>query len=78
MSEFMVIAPSDYTKVNIDDFCNPISWGIGDLKTLEERQNYNDVNELLHNVGSLEENKHVTGIKLIEDRELYIKYEEWL
>ena len=75
MSEFIVIAPSDYTKVNIDEFCNPIGWNIGDLKKLEESQWYNDVNEFLHNAGALDPEKNVVGIKLVEDRELYVKYE---
>ena len=75
MSEFIVIAPSDYTKVNIDEFCNPIQWSIGDLKKLEEDQSYRDVNEFLHNAGVLSEDKNVAGIKLVEDRELYVKYE---
>lgn len=75
MSEFIVIAPSDYIAVDIDEFCYPIGWNIGDLKKLEESQYYNDVNEFLHTAGVLDPDKNVAGIKLVEDRELYVKYE---
>ena len=75
MSEFIVIAPSDFEKVDIDSFIGPISWTISDLNHLEVNQTYSDVNEWLHNAGVLEPERNVIEIKLIEDRELYVKYE---
>ena len=72
---FIVIAPSDFTKVDIDAFCNPIQWNINDLKNLENNQMYNELNEWLHNANALEPERRVVEIKLVEDRELYVKYE---
>ena len=75
MSEFIVIAPSDFEKVDIDSFIGPIGWTINELNHLEANQTYSDVNEWLHNAGTLAPERNVIEIKLIEDRDLYVKYE---
>lgn len=75
MSSFIVIAPSDFERVDIDSFVGPIGWTLSDLRQLEENQQYNALNEWLHNAGTLEAERNVIEIKLVEDRELYVKYE---
>ena len=72
---FLVIVPSDFVKVDIDAICGPIQWNINDLKRLEENQMYREFNEWLHKAGTLELEKNIVEIKIIEDRELYVKYE---
>ena len=75
MSSFIVIAPSDFERVDIDGFVGPIGWTVSDLRQLEENQQYSALNEWLHNAGTLDTERNVVEIKLVEDRELYVKYE---
>ena len=76
MSEFIVIAPSDYVRMDIDELVNSIGWDLGQLKMAEENQYYNDLNEAMVNAGVMPDGKEgVTGIKLVEDRELYVKFD---
>ena len=76
MSEFIVIAPSDYTEVDIDSIVNATGFMLAQLKDLEESQQYSELTEKLKEAGMIPENTEVvTGLKLIEDKELYLKFD---
>lgn len=76
MSEFIVIAPSDYTRMDIDEFVNSIGWNLDQLKIVEESQQYSDINEAMVNAGVMPQGvEGITGIKLVEDKELYVKFD---
>lgn len=63
MSEFIVIAPSDYKRIDIDEW-------------VEDNQQYHELNEVMANAGVMPEGvEGVTGLKLVEDRELYVKFD---
>lgn len=76
MSEFIVIAPSDYIRMDIDELVNSIGWVLDQLKWVEDSQQYYELNEAMVNAGVMPAGvEGVTGIKLIEDRELYVKFD---
>ena len=75
MSEFMVIAPSDYDLVDINAVINATQYSINELKRLEESQSYGDFVEMLRAHELIPEGKEgIASTKLVEDRDLYIKF----
>lgn len=75
MSEFVLIAPSDYTLVDVNQVSLLTQYGLGDLKRLEEMQNYGDFTQLMFDNGLMPEGTEgIVSLRLIEDRDLYIKF----
>ena len=75
MSEFMVIAPSDYALMDINAVINATQFSIGELKRLEESQSYGDFTEMLKAHMLIPEGKEgIVATKLVEDRDFYIKF----
>ena len=75
MSEFIVIAPADYELVDLNQIINATQYSLEEIKRLEEHQRYGDFVELLIKNGAFPEGKEgIAGVKLVEDRDFYIKY----
>ena len=75
MSEFMVIAPSDYDLMDINAVINATQFSIVELKRLEETQSYGDFTEMLKAHMLIPEGKEgIVATKLVEDRDFYIKF----
>ena len=75
MSEFVVIAPNDYTPFSLGTVVQATGYGINEIKRLEESQYFTDFNDLLRQAGVLPEGiEGVVAIKLVEDRDLYLKF----
>ena len=75
MSEFMVIAPSDYALMDINAVINATQFSIGELKRLEDTQSYGDFIEMLKAHMLIPEGKEgIVATKLVEDRDFYIKF----
>ena len=71
----MVIAPSDYTLVDINMVIIATQYSIGELKRLEETQSYSDFTEMLKAHMLIPEGKEgIVATKLVEDRDFYIKF----
>ena len=75
MSEFMVIAPSDYDLMDINAVINATQFSIVELKRLEDTQSYGDFTEMLKAHMLIPEGKEgIVATKLVEDRDFYIKF----
>ena len=75
MSEFIVIAPSDYVPFSLDTVIQATGYSISEVRRLEESQYFTDFNDLLRQAGVLPEGSEgVVAIKLVEDRDLYLKF----
>ena len=77
MSNIITIMPSEYTKVDIDEFCNTIGIDIGILKMYENMNNYSELSSQATEYGLIPSGKEaITDIKLInEDSELFVRFE---
>ena len=76
MSEFIVIAPSDYVPFDIDTMVNATGFDLTTIGNIAESQQYSDLNESMRNAGIMPDGvEGVTGLKLVEDRELYLKFD---
>ena len=75
MSEFIVIVPADYVPMSLDTVVQVTGYGISEIRRLEESQYFTDFNDLLRQAGVLPEGSEgVVAIKLVEDRDLYLKF----
>ena len=75
MSEFMFIAPSDYTKVDLDAVCSATGMGLSELGRFIDGNSYDtDTLEKLRNAGVTPEGKELHEFKLINDSELWAKF----
>lgn len=71
----MVIAPSDYDLVDMNQVLAVTGYSIEELRRLEQNQQYGDFTDMLRNAGLIPEGKEgIDGVKMVEDRDFYIKY----
>lgn len=76
MSEFLLIAPGDWTEVSIDDVCNATSSGREKFPTWEGGTDLWELNDQLRAAGLLPEGKEVVGVTYLSDHDrLWFKYE---
>ena len=74
MSEFITIAPSDWTLFELDSLCTVTAIQQSELKNMEASGYFGDLTEKMRLAGLITEDNTVLGVKLVnEDRELYIK-----
>ena len=74
MSEFITIAPSDWTLFELDSLRALTGVQQSELKNMEASGYFGDLTEKMRLAGLITEDNTVLGVKLVnEDRELYIK-----
>ena len=74
MSDFITIAPSDWTQFDLDSLCTATSIQQSELKSMEASGYFGDLTEKMRLVGLITKDNTVFGVKLVnEDRELYVK-----
>ena len=75
MSEFIYIAPSDYTRMDVDTICAITGMGLGELTNFIQRNYYDsDLQEKLVNAGVTPEGKELHEFRLVNDSELWAKF----
>jgi len=77
MGTIITIMPSEYTKVDIDEFCNTAGIDINSLKMYADMNSYGELSNQAKEFGLIPDGyENITDIKLInEDSELWIRFE---
>jgi hypothetical protein len=72
MSDFVIIAPTGWTAIDIDFIINTLNVGLDTLKNYADIGVFNDFEPLLKDNMVIPADKTITAMKVINDSQLWV------
>jgi hypothetical protein len=72
MADFVIIAPTGWTAIDLDYVINTLNIGLDEVKNYATVGVYNDFEQLLKDNGLIPVDKFITAMKVIDDSQLWV------